>query len=316
MQTITEKNVRIPADVPRSAKENYIKNFLSATRNTGNLMLFAGDQKIEHLNDDFYGESSLGPIPEDDGDPAHLFNIASKATIGIFIAQYGLISHYGRDFPNINYLVKLNSKTNLVKTDQADPLSRTMVDVDQVIKLEESSGVNIVGVGLTIYLGSEFEAEMLRQAAQAIHEAHQHGYIVVLWMYPRGKAVPDMKDPHLVAGATGVACALGSDFVKISYPKKEGEKSEDILKEAILAAGRCKVICSGSSSVPPREFLDRLHKQIHVSGASGNATGRNIHQKSLDEAVRFCNAISAITLGGKGLDFAVDVYEGKEEFSL
>jgi len=191
MQTITAKDVRIPADVPESAKENYIKNFLSATRNTGNLMLFAGDQKIEHLNDDYYGESDFGPIPEDDNDPIHFFNIASSATIGIFIAQYGLISHYGRDFPDINYLVKLNSKSNLVKTDQREPLSRAMVDVDQVIKLEESSGLNIVGVGLTIYLGSEFEAEMFRQAAQAIHEAHQHGYIVVLWIYPRGKAVLD-----------------------------------------------------------------------------------------------------------------------------
>jgi len=36
---------------------------------------------------------------------------------------------------------------------------------------------------------------------------------------PGGKAVADEKDPHLIAGATGVAACLGSDFVKVNYPK-------------------------------------------------------------------------------------------------
>ena len=73
-------------------------------------MLFAGDQKIEHLNKDFYGKG----IAKEDNNPEHLFRIASKATIGGFAAQYGMITHYGRDYKNINYIVKLNSKTNLV----------------------------------------------------------------------------------------------------------------------------------------------------------------------------------------------------------
>ena len=48
----------------------------------------------------------------------------------------------------------------------------------------------------------------------------------------------------------------------------------------------------------------------------GNATGRNIHQKSLDDAVKMCNAISAITLGDKDVDFAYKVYQGKYKFIL
>jgi len=315
MKKITEKDVQVPADVPEKAKAVYIKNYLAATQNTGRLMLFAGDQKIEHLNDDFYGESSLGPIPEDDNEPEHLFRIAKKGTIGVLAVQYGLASHYGRDYPDINYLVKLNSKTHLVKTAQMDPYSKQLVAVEQALKLKEA-GINIVAVGYTVYLGSEFEKEMLSEAAKVVYDAHQKGLLVVFWIYPRGKAVKDEKDPHLIAGATGVAASLGADFVKVNYPKKEGEKSEELFKEAVLASGRCRVVCAGGSSTDAEKFLDRLHKQIHVSGALGNATGRNIHQKKLDEAVRMCDAVSAITLGDKDVEFAVKVYEGKETFKL
>ena len=67
-------------------------------------------------------------------------------------------------------------------------------------------------------------------------------------------------------------------------------------------------MCAGGSSDDPKAFLERLHDQIHVSGASGNATGRNIHQKPLEEAVRMCNAIYAITVDGASVAEAVKIY--------
>jgi DhnA family fructose-bisphosphate aldolase class Ia len=300
-------NIIVPLDVPKAARETYIKNYSGITRESGRLMLFAGDQKVEHLNNDFYGEE----IHADDNEPEHLFRIASRAKIGVFATQLGLISRYGMDYPDVPYLVKLNSKTNLVKTAQSDPLSRQWIDVQQVVDFLHSSGLTILAVGYTIYLGSEYEAEMLRQAAQIVHNAHKHGLISVLWVYPRGKAVADEKDPHLIAGATGVAACLGSDFVKVNYPKKEGHESKDIFKEAVLAAGRTKVVCAGGSSDDVELFLKRLHDQIHVSGASGNATGRNIHQKSLEDAIRMCNAIYAITIDGKSVEDALNIYHSK-----
>jgi fructose-bisphosphate aldolase/6-deoxy-5-ketofructose 1-phosphate synthase len=261
---------------------------------------------VEHLNDDFYGEG----IHPDDGDPEHLFRIASQGKIGVFATQLGLIARYGMDYPEVRYVVKLNSKTHLVKTAQQDPLSQQWFDVEQVAAFQKSSSLNVVGVGYTIYLGSEYEAAMLRQAAQIVCQAHQHGLITVLWIYPRGKAVKDEKDPHLIAGATGVAASLGTDFVKVNYPKKEGLASKEIFKEAVRAAGRTKVVCAGGSSVDEKTFLQTLHDQISVSGASGNATGRNIHQKPLDEAIRMCNAIYAITIEGASLEQALKIYYG------
>ena len=301
---LKEDEIMVPLDVPKAERENYINDYLTITQKSGRLMLFAGDQKVEHLNNDFYGQG----IHPDDGDPGHLFRIASQANIGVFATQLGLIARYGSSYADVPYLVKLNSKTNLVKTSQSDPFSNQWLDVKQVIDFRNNSGINILAVGYTIYLGSEYESKMLHQAAQIVYQAHQHGLISVLWIYPRGKAVDDEKDPHLIAGATGAAACLGSDFVKVNYPKKEGCESKEIFKEVIRAAGLTKVVCAGGSSDDVEIFLERLHDQIHVSGASGNATGRNIHQKSLKEAIRMCNAIYAITVDGETVNEAMKIY--------
>ena len=44
----------IPADVPDDLADTYLENLMAATCGTGFMNLFACDQKIEHLNDDFY----------------------------------------------------------------------------------------------------------------------------------------------------------------------------------------------------------------------------------------------------------------------
>ena len=291
----------IPLDVPPERRDRYAENYRKITRDSGRLMLFAGDQKTEHLNNDFYGPG----IDPQDADPEHLFRIAAQAHVGVFATQLGLIARYGMDYPHVPYLVKLNSKSNLIKTTQEDPKSLQWLELPQVIEFKESSGRDILGVGYTIYLGGEHEAEMLREAAQLVFQAHRHGLVTVLWMYPRGKAVKNEKDPHLIAGAAGVGAALGSDFVKVNYPG-----SAEAFREAVAAAGRTKVVCAGGESTDAPSFLKQLHDQIHISGAGGNATGRNIHQRPLAEAVRLCNAIYALTVENASVAEAEKIYSG------
>lgn len=295
--------VLIPLDVPQEMRDEYVNNYEKITCGSGRLMLFAGDQKVEHFNDDFFGPG----ISEDDADPEHLFKIASEAKIGCFATQMGLIARYGMDYPQIPYLIKVNSKTNGVPTSQQDPVSRAWYLFDQIMDFKRNSGLNIPGVGYTVYAGSEFESEMLREAAQIVHLAHKNGMVSVLWMYPRGKGIENEKDPHLVAGAAGIAACIGSDFAKVNYPKASDGKHAEAFKEAIKAAGRTKVVCAGGSSMEDAEFLQQLHDQIHISGAMGNATGRNIHQKSLREAVKITNAIYAITVENASVEDAVQM---------
>lgn len=311
MNKLTHDDVKVPADVLPESRETYVSNYLKATRETGRLMLFACDQKIEHMNGDFFGAG----IDEADADPEHLFKIADQGVCGVMAGQKGLVARYAGDYPEINYLVKMNSKTNLVKKDQDDPYSPQLYSLESVLAMAET--MNIVGIGYTIYLGSEYESTMMAEAGELIAEAHAAGLIVVLWIYPRGKAVPDEKDADLIAGAAGVALCLGADFVKVNPPKGNDEAtSEELLRRATTAAGRTGLVCAGGSAKDPRDFLTQLWNQIHVGGASGNATGRNIHQRSLDEAVRLTKAISAITLADFDVEDAIDVFEGKQNFSL
>lgn len=298
--------LQAPLDVPKEMQSTFLSNWERITNGTGHLMLFAGDQKVEHLNDDFYGEG----ISKDDASPEHIFTIAQKGKISVFASQLGLIAKYGADFRDIPYIIKLNSKTNLVKTDQKEPLSPEWYPIGPVAEFKKTSGLDIVGIGYTIYLGSEFEHVMLKEAARIVYDAHKNGLLATLWIYPRGAAIKDERAPHLIAGAAGVAASLGADYVKVNPPQKDGVDSNEALKEAITAAGKTRLICAGGSSTDVRHFLTQLHDQIHIAGTSGNATGRNIHQKPLDEAVRFCNAIYAITIENKTVDEAIKIYNG------
>jgi len=297
--------IYLPADVPTGNESLFLKHFEQATGGSGRLMLFAGDQKVEHLNNDFFGEG----IPPEDNDPEHLFKIASQANIGVFATQFGLISRYGRDYNTIPYLVKLNAKTNLIPYEKKDPYSQQWLEVEDIVRFKESSGLNILGVGYTLYLGSEHEHAMLREAAKIVHEAHKNGMIAVLWIYPKGNFVKDQHDGHLIAGAAGVGAALGADFVKLKVPYTDGSLDVDALNEVTTAAGRTGVLCEGGDRRDEEAFLRELHRQIHEGGSRGNGTGRNIHQRPLKEAVAMANAIYAVTVKNATLEEAIAMLE-------
>ena len=297
----------LPADVPPDKEEIFLDNFTKATGGSGRLMLFAGDQKVEHLNNDFYGEG----IPPEDNDPEHLFRIASQADIGVFATQFGLISRYARDYCDVPYLVKLNAKTNLIPYEAKDPYSQQWLEVADVVEFKKSSGLQILGVGYTVYLGSEHEHAMLREAARIVHEAHRNGMIAVFWIYPKGKFVPDEHDAHLIAGAAGVGAALGADFAKLKVPYRDGEFVPELLHEVTQAAGRTGVLCEGGSKVDEAAFLKELYDQIHIGGSRGNGTGRNIHQRPLEEAIRMANAIYAVTVKNATVEEALRIAGGE-----
>jgi len=308
---VIEMDVVVPMDVPEEMVETWLENMAAATCNTGRMNLFACDQKIEHLNDDFFDGGVK--IPLSSNNPEHLFEIGARAhaegTIGVLAGQLGLISRYAMDAIDVPYLVKMNSKSHLVKKGQRDPVSMAMWDIDDVFTLI-NNGVNVVGIGYTIYLGSEFEHDMLTEAATLIRQAHENGLITVTWIYPRGEAVEDEMDPQLISGAAGVALCIGADFTKVNYPRAFDNMSQaESLAVAVEAAGRTGVICSGGGSLPAKEFLQRLWEQINISGAQGAATGRNIHQKGTEEAVKMAAACHAIICEEASVDEALAIFE-------
>lgn len=296
--------INIPLTVTKSKRSEYLKNWRQATKKTGHLLLFAGDQKVEHLNDDFYG-SGIDPA---DTNPEHLFQIASQGEIGVFATQLGLIASYGADYKNVPYVVKLNGKTNIFD-DKTKLLSRAWLKVADVCEFKNQSRLNIVGIGYTVYLGGEYEAKMLKEAAKIVYKAHQAGLLAIIWIYPRGPKIKNEDDIHLLAGAAGVAAALGADFVKIKYPyNKTIDKTAKDYLEATQAAGRTGVICVGGSKQKVPDLLKYTYAQISKAKTAGSALGRNLHQRPLEEAVRLSRALSAIIYHGKNDKEALKIF--------
>jgi len=300
--------IKIPLTVPSVKHREYLKNFNLATAGSGSLLLFAGDQKVEHLNNDFVGQG----ISSEDASPEHLFQIASAAPIGVFATSLGLIAQYGASYPKVPYLVKLNSRTNLYKNDE-EINSPAWFNVQDVVEFKRQSGLNILGVGYTVYLGGRQETKMLKEAAQIVNEAHKNGLLAVIWMYPRGKNIKE-DDIHTIAGGAGVAAALGADFVKIKYPyNKKVKETAKAFTEAVKAAGRTRVICVGGTKQEAKDLITQAWYQKHIAGVSGLALGRNLHQRSLKEAINLATALALIINHDSSLEDALAVYCGKKK---
>lgn len=286
-----KNDVFIPADVPEKKHDTFIKNYNSLTRGTGRLFLFSCDHKIEHLNTNCYGTG----IHPQTLHPEHFFRIASQGNIGAMTTHLGLLFRYAKQYPQIQYIPKLNAKTNIISVQQQDPKSLLLWTIDDVIRFRDENKLMIPGIGITIYPGSEYEAEQLSQAAQTMLEAHSQGIVTIIWMYPRGKAICEDNNPQLIAGATGIALSLGADFVKIKTPATTNMVSTaQSLKIACAAAGNTKVICSDGELMEAQELLTQLYDHIHNGDIAGAALGRNIFQRSLSEGIALTNAISAI----------------------
>jgi DhnA family fructose-bisphosphate aldolase class Ia len=299
-----QTNCLVPADVPEKKRDIFIKNYTTITRNTGRIFLFSCDHKIEHLNKDFYGPNINAQAIH----PEHLFRIASQGNIGAMATHLGLIARYAKQYPSINYIAKLNGKTNLIPLEQHDPKSDLLWTVDDVMSMHHNNNIMIPGVGITIYLGSEYESEQLAQAAATIAHAHSEGLVAIIWMYPRGAAITDETDPHLLAGATGIAASLGADFVKIKTPSATNiSTSVQNLKIASATAGNTKVICAGGEQSKPQEYLALLHDQIHNGDSAGTATGRNIFQYSLAESIALTQAIAGIVYDNMDLKTSISL---------
>jgi len=282
--------INIPLSVPAAKKSDYISNYKLATGGTGRMLLIAGDQKVEHLNDDFYGAG----ISKEDASPEHLFKIAAGTKGAVFATHLGLISQYGMDYKRIPYLVKLNGKSNIGLNEEKDS-SKCWWKVKDIVEFRKQSKLNIVGIGYTLYLGGKFEAKMLAKVAKAIFEAHQTGLIAVLWVYPRAKGIKE-EDIHTIAGGAGIAACLDADFVKVKYPYggKNNKLIAERFREVVLAAGRTKVICVGGDKRLGKEMLATTKDQISISGTSGLAIGRNLHQRSLLEALKLTHDLGTV----------------------
>jgi class I fructose-bisphosphate aldolase len=181
---------------------------------TGYLSILPVDQGIEHS-----AGASFAKNPAY-FDPANLVELALAAgSSGIATTLGGLGAVARRYAHRIPFIVKLNHNEYL----------HYPSEFDQVMfgSARQAADLGAIGVGATIYFGSEQSDRQLQEVRTAFAEAHELGMFTVLWCYLRNPAFKTKDvDYHLSADLTGQANHIGvtieADLIKQKQPENNG----------------------------------------------------------------------------------------------
>ena len=239
----------------------------------GRSMLLAYDQGLEHGPSTDFNDKNV--------DPAFVMDTAAKGKFNGVVFQKGTAERFydGR----VPLIVKVNGKTALPK---GDPISR------QVCTVEHAQSLGAKGVGYTIYLGSQFESEMLSEFGRIQEEAHERGMAAIAWIYPRGAAVQNDTSKEIVAYAARTGLELGADAVKIKYTGDPVSFSW-----AVKSAAGVRVFMSGGPKAPTDDDFLRQVKGVMEAGGTGLAVGRNVWQN--DDPMAMAEKLRRVIFAGK-----------------
>jgi fructose-bisphosphate aldolase, class I len=222
----------------------------------GKTLFLAYDQGLEHGPTDFNDKNV---------DPKYIITLAEKGKYNGVVFQKGIAEKYNKEIKKskVPLIVKLNGKTNLFK---GEPIARQLCTVEEAIRLGASA------VGYTIYIGSDYEDEMMQEFENIQREAHSKNIPVIVWIYPRGKSIEGKKKEELMVYAARTGLEIGADIIKIQW-----EGTVKYLKWAAKSAGKARVVVAGGIKKEEKEFLKQV-KDIIDSGCIGLAVGRNVWQ--------------------------------------
>ncbi|MBZ9571504.1 2-amino-3,7-dideoxy-D-threo-hept-6-ulosonate synthase [Methanobrevibacter sp. TMH8] len=194
---------------------------------------------------------------------------------------------YGKD---IGLIIHLSASTSL----SPDPNNKVLVtSVEKAIQL----GADAVSVHVNI--GSETEAEMLRELGEIAETCSQWGIPLLAMMYPRGQKIKNEHDVDLVKHAARVGSELGVDIVKTNYTG-----DPDSFREVVEGALVPVVIAGGPKVETDKELLEMVKDSLEVGGA-GVAFGRNLFQAK--SPAKITKAISEVVHNDMEVDEALKI---------
>jgi fructose-bisphosphate aldolase, class I len=270
---------------------------------SGKLVILPVDQGYEH------GPARSFAANPAAYDPRYLFELGIEAGLSGYAAPLGPLEAGAATYAGeIPLILKMNSANSLAGggvNDQALTAS-----VDDALRL------GCVGVGFTIYPGSDACYDMMEELKDIIREAKMKGLVPVVWSYPRGGKVSKDGETALdiVAYAAHMAALLGAVIIKVKPPKAmidldaakaAYEKAEvpmetltDRIRHVMQAAfaGRRVVVFSGGEAKGTEGLLEEV-RQIHDGGGHGSIIGRNSFQRPKDQALELLDQVVKIYLG-------------------
>lgn len=279
---------------------------------TGYISILPVDQGIEHS-----GAASFAKNPAY-FDPKNIVELAIEAGCNAVTSTFGVLGAVSRRYAHrIPFIVKLNHSELLTYPAKYDQVMYGSV--------QAAWELGAVGVGATIYFGSDEATRQLQEVSEAFQEAHALGMFTVLWCYLRNSAFKkDGVDYALAADLTGQANHMGvtieADIIKQKMAEnnggynaiKFGKTSSKVYSEltsdhpidlvryqvAGCYMGRAGLINSGGESKGAGDLAQAVRTAVinKRAGGTGLISGRKAFQKPMAEGVALLNAIQDVYL--------------------
>lgn len=279
---------------------------------TGYCSIFPVDQGIEHS-----AGASFAPNPMY-FDPENIVKLAIEAGCNGVASTFGVLGILSRKYAHkIPFIVKINHNELLSYPNRYDQVMFGSV--------KEAYDMGAVGVGATIYWGSEESTRQLQEVADAFELAHELGMMTILWCYTRNNAFKvNGVDYSTSADLTGQANHLGvtlqADIIKQKLPTNNGGynavkhgKTSKLVYESLTSdhpidlcryqvlncySGRIGLINSGGESMGDSDLEEAVATAVvnKRAGGSGLILGRKAFQKPFAEGVKLLNATQDVYL--------------------
>lgn len=147
------------------------------------------------------------------------------------------------------------------------------------VSIQDAIRLNVTAAALSIYVGSKYEHQTLKNLAKVVDECEGYG-IPVLAVTAVGKEMA--RDAKYLGLSCRIAAELGAHMVKTYY-------CEDF--EKVVKACPVPVVIAGGKKIPEKEALELAYNAIR-DGAVGVDMGRNIFQSK--DPIGMIKAVKAI----------------------
>jgi len=266
--------------------------------NSGYMSILPVDQGIEHS-----GGASFAPNPMY-FDPKNIVELAMEGGCNAVASTLGVLGSVARRYAHkIPFIVKINHNDALVHP--------SSYDQSLFASVKQAHDMGAVGIGATIYFGSDESRRQIREISEAFQQAHELGMVTILWCYLRNSAFKtDGTDHHTAADLTGQANHLGvtieadiikqkmaetnGGFNKVKVGKTHPKVYSDLTTDhpidlvryqvANCYMGRIGLINSGGAA--------GTHDQR--AGGMGLISGRKAFQKPMKDGVELLHAIQDV----------------------
>jgi class I fructose-bisphosphate aldolase len=294
-----------------SIVDNILQNYLSenagvranlyrllnqgALAGTGNLVILPVDQGFEHGPEKSFAQNPSAY------DPHYHFQLAVDAKLSAFAAPIGMLQAGASEFAGKIPLI--------LKVNHSNSLNKATLDQSVIATVETALQLGCIGVGFTLYPGSDNYLEMLEELSFLAEEARRLGLLVVVWSYARGTDLNknDETAMDVISYSAHMACLSGAHIVKVKLPTsylkdkslENAYPNLDDLTERVKYVvrscfdGRRLVVFSGGATKDDNELYSEI-KAIKLAGGTGSIIGRNGFQRKKEDALRMFEKIVGI----------------------